>query len=199
MSVCVAMAAIAACGPAAPAGEPEFCKLWRIKAGLRLRAGPNLLFHDKEKPGVDDEEDQHAKAEALACLEFRFGGPHHEGSNILGVLLNRLGRAVRVVDTTIAQRLGHGDLWPGAGLAASTLRGWNQGISPDSALPLCRALPSPRRGHNRPLINMAFTLFAHHAAGGAVLPFDFVGRVNLSLGAKRQGRTISEAACPPKS
>src|ERR1700730_19261503 len=64
---------------------------------------------------------------------------------------------------------------------------------------LCPALPSPRPGHNRPLINMAFTLFAHHAAGGAVLPFDFVGRVNLSLGAKRQGRTISEAACPPKS
>jgi hypothetical protein len=141
MSVCVAMAAIAACGPAAPAGEPEFCKLWRIKAGLRLRAGPNLLFHDKEKPGVDDEEDQHAKAEAFACLEFRFGGPHQEGSNILGVLLNRLGRAVRVVDTTIAQRLGHGDLWPGAGLAVSILRGWKQGISPDSALPLCRTSP----------------------------------------------------------
>ena len=41
---------------------------------------------------------------------------------------------------------------------------------------------SPWRGRNRPPVNMAFTLFAHHAAGGAVSPFDFVGRLTLTLG-----------------
>src|SRR3984893_9826116 len=77
-----------------------------ILPGLRLDARPNLLFHEKEKPGVDDEEDQHANAEALAFLEFRLCGPHQESSNILGVLLNRLGRAVGVIANTIAHSVG---------------------------------------------------------------------------------------------
>ena len=58
---------------------------------------------------------------------------------------------------------------------------------------------SPWQDHNRPPINMAFTLFAQDAAGGAVSPFDLVGRLTLTLGRKSWGRTISEAACPPKS
>ncbi len=187
MSVCVAMAAIAACGPAAPAENLNFAS-GPMAYQLRRRAGPNLLFHEKEKPGVDDGEDQHAKAEALAFLEFRFGGPHQEGSNILAVLRNRLGRAVRVVDKTVARRLGHGDL-----VARRRLGRFNpswfesEDFARFSFAPLPHFTRSPWRGRNRPPINMAFTLFAHHAAGGAVAPFNFVGRLTLTLGCQALG------------
>jgi hypothetical protein len=50
--------------------------LRHIVSGLRLSAGPNFPFREKEQSGVHDEEDQHGKAEALAFLKFRFGGPH---------------------------------------------------------------------------------------------------------------------------
>jgi hypothetical protein len=70
---------------------------------MRLGARASLLFCDDKQQGVDDEEDQHAKAKALAFVEFRRG-----------------------------------------------------------------ALAEPQPP---PPINMAFTLFAHHAEGGAPSPF----------------------------
>jgi hypothetical protein len=79
----------------------------------------------------------------------------------------------------IQNRVHFGSIWG--------LRRSNQRISPDAALPLCRTSSPdlPGGGRTRPPINMAFTLFAHHGASGAVLPFDFVGRLTLILGRKR--------------
>jgi hypothetical protein len=95
-------------------------------------------------------------------------------------------------------------------------------ISPDSTLPLCRAR-RPGGAATAPPINMAFTLFAHHAEGGAPSPFyvairlpdhsamitsncrahglhhfvfshDLIQKVGNFLGSCR-----SEAACPQRS
>ena len=75
---------------------------------MRLGARASLLFCDDKQQGVDDEEDQHAKAKALAFVEFRLGGPYRESDSILGVSRNRLGR-----DKTVAGGFGVVILVPG--------------------------------------------------------------------------------------
>src|SRR5215217_3921348 len=78
-------------------------------------AVPDLLLGEVEKPGQEEQEDDHLEAELLARLEMRLGRPHKERRHVLRVLLDRLGHlrpavlVLGILDLAVAQRLRHGD------------------------------------------------------------------------------------------
>src|SRR5262252_11240683 len=65
---------------------------------MQFHRVPHLLFGEVEEPGKHDQENEHLYADALPGFEMRLGGPHQEGRDVLGILFDRHGRAVGVID-----------------------------------------------------------------------------------------------------
>src|SRR6516162_4745510 len=71
---------------------------------MQFHRVPHLLFGEVEEPGKHDQENEHLHPDALSCLEVRLGGPHQEGRYVLGILFDRHGRAVGVIDALVRER-----------------------------------------------------------------------------------------------
>src|SRR5437660_10226693 len=71
---------------------------------MQFHGVPDLLLSEIEKQGQHDQENEHLHADALPRLEVRLGGPHQEGRDVLGVLLDRHRRAVAIFDAVVAER-----------------------------------------------------------------------------------------------
>src|SRR5262249_56734572 len=76
---------------------------------MQFHVVPHLLLGEVEQPRKHDQENEHLHADALSGLEVRLGGPHQEGGDVLGILLDRHGRAVGVVDALVRERRWHRD------------------------------------------------------------------------------------------
>src|SRR5215475_5809541 len=76
---------------------------------MQFHVVPHLLLGEVKEPRQHDQENEHLYADALSGLEVRLGGPHQEGGDVLGVLLDRHRRAVGVVDALVRERRRHGD------------------------------------------------------------------------------------------
>src|SRR5499427_14560 len=74
---------------------------------MQFHRVPHLLFGEVEEPGKHDQENEYLHADALSCLEVRFGGPHQEGGDVLGILFDRYGRAVGIIDALVRERRRH--------------------------------------------------------------------------------------------
>src|SRR5216684_5276677 len=70
---------------------------------------PNPLLGEIQEAGQDDEENNHLEADPPARLQRGLRRPHQEGRYVLGVLVDRLRRAVRVRDDAIRQGRWHSD------------------------------------------------------------------------------------------
>src|SRR5437879_12544414 len=77
---------------------------WLELLRMQFHLVPHLLLGEVEKPGKHDQENEHLHAEALSCLEVRLGGPHQEGGDVLGGLLDRTGPAVAVAVPRVRAR-----------------------------------------------------------------------------------------------
>src|SRR6188508_2745400 len=76
--------------------------LFAIGATRRsMHVGPHLALGEIHQPGEDQQEDHHLEADALALLEVRLGRPHHEGGDVLRILIDRRGAAVGVLDAPV--------------------------------------------------------------------------------------------------
>src|SRR5262245_14315355 len=76
---------------------------------MQFHVVPHLLLGEVEQPRKHDQENEHLHADALPGLEVRLGGPHQEGGDVLGILLDRHRRAVGVVDALVRERRRHRD------------------------------------------------------------------------------------------
>src|SRR3984957_20889751 len=70
----------------------------------RVDVVPELLLGEVEQARHDHEIDQHLEADTLALVELRLGRPPQEGGDVLGVLIDRLRRAVGIAHDAVAQR-----------------------------------------------------------------------------------------------
>src|SRR5262244_464890 len=76
---------------------------------MQFHVVPHLLLGEVKEPRQHDQENEHLYADALPGLEVRLGGPHQEGGDVLGILLDRHRRAVGVVDALVRERRRHRD------------------------------------------------------------------------------------------
>src|SRR6516162_6729503 len=76
-------------------------RTWLELLRMQFHLVPHLLLGEVEKPGKHDQENEYLHADALSCLEVRLGGPHQEGGDVLGILFDRHGRTVGVVDALV--------------------------------------------------------------------------------------------------
>src|SRR5215471_21200356 len=84
-------------------------RTWLELLRMQFHRVPYLLFGEVEEPGNHDQENEHLHADALPGLEVRLGGPHQEGRDVLGILLDRHRGAIGVVDALVRERLRHRD------------------------------------------------------------------------------------------
>src|SRR6516225_9284598 len=84
-------------------------RTWLELLRMQFHLVPHLLFGEVEEPGKHDQENEYLHADALSCLEVRLGGPHQEGGDVLGILFDRHGRAIGVVDALVRERWRHHD------------------------------------------------------------------------------------------
>src|SRR5215468_10774193 len=84
-------------------------RTWLELLRMQFHLVPHLLFGEVEEPGKHDQENEYLHADELSCLEVRLGGPHQEGRDVLGILFDRHGRAVGVVDALDRERRRHHD------------------------------------------------------------------------------------------
>src|SRR5262249_25560855 len=84
-------------------------RTWLELLRMQFHRVPYLLFGEVEEPGNHDQENEHLHADALPGLEVRLGGPHQERRDVLGILLDRHGRAVGVIDALFRERWRHHD------------------------------------------------------------------------------------------
>src|SRR5262252_10956953 len=82
-------------------------RTWLELLRMQFHLVPHLLFGEVEEPGKHDQENEYLHADALSCLEVRFGGPHQEGGDVLGILFDRHGRAVGIIDALVRERRRH--------------------------------------------------------------------------------------------
>src|SRR3546814_2023487 len=66
---------------------------WGGEASMFL-VGVDRLLRQVEKACEDHQEDHDHEARALALLQMRLGSPHQECGDVLGILVERLRRAV---------------------------------------------------------------------------------------------------------
>src|SRR6478609_3068011 len=72
-----------------PRNRSPFSNAFRgrsVRDGVAVHPRPDLLLGEVEQAGEDEQEGQHPEAQLLAGLQMRFGGPHHESGDVLGVL-----------------------------------------------------------------------------------------------------------------
>src|ERR1043166_3079946 len=74
---------------------------------------PDLFLREVQKTRQHDQEEDYLGADALARHHMRLGGPHQKGRNVLGILIERLRRAVVVFNLPVLQRRRHGDAMAG--------------------------------------------------------------------------------------
>ena len=75
----------------------------------RLHVAPDLLLGEVQQARQHDQEDHDLEANTLPRLHMRLGRPHQERRHVLGVLRERLRRAVLVGDAAVFHRLRHRD------------------------------------------------------------------------------------------
>src|SRR5215470_16342399 len=62
---------------------------------------PELPLGEVKQAREHDQKDEHLHAQLLARLEVGLGCPGQEGSNVLGILVERRGAAVGVLDAAV--------------------------------------------------------------------------------------------------
>lgn len=160
MPVCVAIAAVAARGQPVRAGEPEFREPPQGESSLAFASARNqiFVFTRRRSPAC--------RAASIFRPVFAVNGA-----------VSRTKRPLSNVPVGPQNRVDFNPPWF-----------VSEDFARFSFAPLPRFFTrSPWRGRDRRPINMAFTLFAHHTAGGALSPFDFMGRLTLALGREALG------------